>query len=277
MNSEDRRDPDYSLGYSSAELRRLGIQHELYGSFTRELFVEAGLSPGMKILDIGSGAGDVSMLAAELVGPRGSVVGVEINPQAIETASTRVRESGYNNARFELGDVRDTLADGEFDAVIGRWILMWVADPVALLNAAKGYLRPNGIIAFQESEFTCGPTTFPETPLFRQVAQWSADIMDQGGPDFHMGYKLHKTFLDAGLPSPQLVFHTPIGSGQTWSGFEYLAETVRRLLPRLQQLGVAGPNEIEIDTLADRLRDEAGQAESVATMPAVIGAWSHNS
>ena len=48
---------------------------------------------------------------------------------------------------------------------------MWVADPVALLNAAKGYLRPNGIIAFQESEFTFGLTTFPETPLFRQVAQ----------------------------------------------------------------------------------------------------------
>ena len=202
---------------------------------------------------------------------------MEINPQAIETARTRVRAAGYENIRFELGDVRDTLADGEFDAVIGRWVLMWVADPIALLYAAKGYLRPDGIIAFQESEFTFGPTTFPETPLFRQIVQWNAEMMDQGGPEFHMGFKLHKTFLDAGLPAPHLVFNTPVGSGPTWIGYEYLAETIRSLLPRLQQLGVAGSGEIEIDTMADRLRAEAGQADSVTTMPAVIGAWSRNS
>ena len=273
MDPKDRVDPEYELGYSGAELRRLTIQHDLYVPYTRRLLLDAGLSPGMKVLDVGSGAGDVSMLAADLVGDGGEVVGVEINPKSVETARSRASNAGYRNVRFELGDVREESFDSEFEAVIGRWVLMWVADPVAVLIIAKGLLKADGIIAFQESEFTFGPASFPETPLIGQIAQWHELMMEQGGPEFHMGYKLYKTFLDAGLPAPHLEFNTPIGGGPSWGGYEFIAETMRALLPRIQQLGVAGSTEVEIETLADRIRDEIILANGFATMMPVIGAW----
>lgn len=274
MNSKNERDPNYDLGYSNAELRRLRTQHEVYGAFTRQLLIDAGLSPGMKVLDVGSGAGDVSMLAAGLVGQSGEIVGVEINPDSIETSQARVRDAGLNNVRFELGDVREASIGTEFDAVIGRWVLMWVGDPVAIVIKAKELLKTGGIVAFQESELSFGPVTFPETPLIRQIAQWNAQMIEHGGPEFHMGYKLYKTFIDAGLPAPNLVFNTPIGAGPSWPGYEYVAETMRSLLPRIQEIGLAGSDEIEIDTLAERIRDEVVLADSIITMPPVIGAWS---
>ena len=60
---------DYLLGWSEQEVTRLIWQGELFRPFTRRLLEEAGLKPGMRVLDLGSGAGDVAMLAAELVGP----------------------------------------------------------------------------------------------------------------------------------------------------------------------------------------------------------------
>ena len=61
--------PTYLMGRSEAETRRLMAQHRLYGPFTRRLLEDAGIEEGMKVLDVGSGAGDVALLAAELVGP----------------------------------------------------------------------------------------------------------------------------------------------------------------------------------------------------------------
>ena len=67
----------YILGRSDAETRRLIVQHQLYGPFTRQFLTASGITAGMKVLDVGSGAGDVALLLAELVGPQGRVVGVE--------------------------------------------------------------------------------------------------------------------------------------------------------------------------------------------------------
>ncbi len=147
MNTRDQADPVYQLGHNTAELRRLSIQHQLYGPFTRQFLIAAGLAPGMRVLDVGSGAGDVSMLAAELVGGKGEVIGVETNPQSVATARARVGEARYENIRFELGDVREAISDGDFDAVIGRFILMWVDDPVVILRRAKELLSKNGIVS----------------------------------------------------------------------------------------------------------------------------------
>jgi 2-polyprenyl-3-methyl-5-hydroxy-6-metoxy-1,4-benzoquinol methylase len=69
--------PDYALGRSAAETRRLIAQHQIYGPITRRFLTAAGVSAGMRVLDLGSGAGDVALLLADLVGPQGRVVGVD--------------------------------------------------------------------------------------------------------------------------------------------------------------------------------------------------------
>ena len=77
MNMEAIGRPGYVLGHSEHELARLSRQGQMFFPFTRQLFDRAGIGPGMHVLDEGSGAGDVSLLVAELVGPEGRVVGVD--------------------------------------------------------------------------------------------------------------------------------------------------------------------------------------------------------
>ncbi len=85
---------DYALGRSEAETRRLIVQHQLYGPFTRQFLAGAAVTAGMKVLDVGSGAGDVALLVAQLVGPQGEVVGVAMDPGILEVALLR-RAAGW--------------------------------------------------------------------------------------------------------------------------------------------------------------------------------------
>jgi SAM-dependent methyltransferase len=227
----------------------------------------------MKVLDVGSGAGDVALLLADLVGPRGSVVGVEMNQAILETARERVSAVGWTNVTFLDGDVTSIVLDDGFDAVVGRWILMYLPDPVAVLRGLVGRLRSGGIVAFQENDFTYPPTTFPPAPLHQQIMRWTTPPPGAGGPDQQMGSKLRQTYLDAGLPGPELRLDAPVGGGEDWPGYTYVADTVRSLLPMLEQMGVAKAEDVDVETLADRLRAEALEQHGVQMLPIVIGAW----
>jgi SAM-dependent methyltransferase len=263
----------YVLGRSAAETQRLIRQAHIYGPFTRQFFAAAGISAGMKVLDVGSGAGDVALLLADLVGPHGTVIGVDMNRTILDTAWARVRAVGWTNVTFLAGDVRSIGLDDDFDAVVGRWILMHLPDPVAMLHQLPHHLKPGGIIAFQESDFTYPPTTFPPAPLHQQVVQWTTLLPGHGGPGRQMGSKLYQTYLDAGLPAPQLRLDAPIGGGSDWPGYIAVADVVRSLLPMLEQRGIVTAQEADIETLADRLRAEVIGQQGVQMLPMVIGAW----
>jgi SAM-dependent methyltransferase len=272
MGAVDPSD-SYALGRSAAETRRLIRQAQIYGPITRQFLVSAGIGAGMKVLDVGSGAGDVALLVADLVGPRGAVVGVEMNPAILETARARVSAVGWTNVTFLDGDVTSIGLDDDFDAVVGRWILMYIPDPVAVLRGLLGRVRPGGIIAFQENDFTYPPTTFPPAPLHQQVMRWTTPPSGSGGPDQQMGSKLHRTYLDAGLPDPQLRLDAPVGGGEDWPGYAYVADTVHSLLPMMEQMGLVSADDVDIETLADRLRAEVVGQRGVQMLPIVMGAW----
>src|SRR5262245_66358718 len=76
--------PSYALGYTNAEHERLTRQAELIAPVTERLFHDAGIEPGHRVLDLGSGLGDVSMLVARLVGVSGEVIGIERDATSIE-------------------------------------------------------------------------------------------------------------------------------------------------------------------------------------------------
>ena len=78
----------YPLGRSDAETRRLMLQHQVYSPITRQFLMTAGITRGMKVLDLGSGAGDVAMLCADLVGPQGAVVGIDANASILDSRDT---------------------------------------------------------------------------------------------------------------------------------------------------------------------------------------------
>jgi SAM-dependent methyltransferase len=263
----------YALGRSDAETRRLILQHQLYGPFTRQFLTAAGITAGMMVRDVGSGAGDVALLLADLVGPQGLVIGVDTNAEILQVARSRVQAVGWTTVTFQPGDIMDLDLARDFDAVVGRWILQYTPDPVALLGRVRTWLGPGGIVAFQEIDLSSPPRAYPTGPLHEQVMRWTTPPPGSPGPDPQMGLKLFKTFLQAGLPAPQLRRDVPAGGGPSWPGFAYVADTVRSLLPFLERVGAVRPDEVDIDTLEERLRVEVVSQDGIQLLPAIVGAW----
>jgi ubiquinone/menaquinone biosynthesis C-methylase UbiE len=140
----------YALERSRQEHARLTHQAALFKSTTQRLFHAAGLAPGMRVLDVGTGTGDVAFLAAELVGPEGAVVGIDVDSAALVTASARAEDLGLHNVRFVEGDIHTVAVGDDFDAAVGRLVLMYLGDPARALSAIAARVRSGGTIAFQE-------------------------------------------------------------------------------------------------------------------------------
>src|SRR6478736_3709813 len=130
-----RPSTDYPLGNTDGEHERLIRQAARVAPTTERFFREAGIGPGQRVLDIGSGVGDVAMLVARLVGPSGEVVCIERDPKSIDRARARVAEAGLHNVIFNKSDVGQILDEEPFDAAVGRFILMYLPDPVAALRS----------------------------------------------------------------------------------------------------------------------------------------------
>jgi len=268
-------DPTYLVGRSEEETQRLLRQGQLYGPLTRRLLVDAGVGQGMRVLDVGSGAGDVALLAAELVGPTGAVVGIDTDAAILEVARRRVRAVGWANTTFVEGDVRTAAGLGTFDAVVGRFILFWVRDQVEVLRACAARLRPGGALVFQEHD-VLDPTWYRAYPPSRASAphdRWGAHVLQQQGIDPAMANKLYGAYLEAGLPDPQLRYEAPLGGGPDWVGYEARADHARRLAPRIVEAGLATEAELATETLADRMREELVEQRGVLRCIPVVGIW----
>jgi SAM-dependent methyltransferase len=281
MSQTDSRADTYVLGRGEAETRRLILQHLIYAPLTRRVFEAAGIGAGMRVLDVGSGAGDVSLLLAELVGPTGRVVGVDQNAAILDTARARVAAAGWRNVEFYAGDAAEVAPGEAFDAAVGRWVLMYQPDPAAFVRRLVMRLRVGGVVAFHENDFGYPPATFPPSELSQQVQRWSLPpgaggspaAPGPGGPEMRMGSKLFRVYLEAGLPAPQLRLEAPVGGGPDWPGYEYTAETLRSLLPVLQRFTGVDAAAVDIDTLAARMRQDAVDGQRVQMLPQMFGAW----
>jgi len=264
----------YLLGHSDEEINRLILQSSFLNDLTRHMLVDAGLTPGMRVLDIGTGAGDVALLAAEIVGAEGEVVGIDINGEVLDIARTRADEAGLTNVRFIETDLRAMAFVEAFDAAVGRLILIHSGDPVAALTAAARTVRPGGIIAFQDFNLLEDSIrSYPPHPLVTVVNRWICESAARAGLICDIGYRLFSCFIAAGLPEPELRCGSPMGCGTSWDGYVWAAESVRSFLPAITQTEVATAEEVDIDSLAARLRTEVGASGSVLRAPDVISAW----
>jgi ubiquinone/menaquinone biosynthesis C-methylase UbiE len=275
MEQQRTGDPPYVMGRSAAEARRLEQQADFFKPFTRHLFVEAGITTGMTVLDLGSGSGDVALLAAELVGPTGQVVGVDSNPAIVATARERARAAGLAQVTFIASDFRDVALAQDFDAVVGRFVLEYQADPVAALRSALGALRADGLAVFCEFNLPAGVASYPHSPLHQLAGRCVSETYARAGVELEMGWKLYQTFLDAGLPEPQLRTETLIGGGREWMErfAPYAANTLRSLMPLILEYGVATEEEIGIESFEARYREEILSQRGIVQPATMVGAW----
>ncbi|HYB82020.1 MAG TPA: class I SAM-dependent methyltransferase [Mycobacterium sp.] len=264
----------YVLGHADVEIQRLLLQARLYDKDTEHALHLAGLRPGMRVLDVGCGPGDVSVLAARLVGPAGTVLGVDAAAEIIEVARARAAEQGLSSVSFEQATIGDIDLHEPVDAVIGRLILMHLPDPALALRQLAGLVRPGGVIAFCETDIGA-VTSVPETPQFRAVTEGIVTAFRAVGLDPRFGTRLHSLFQQAGLPTPQLTLAAPIGGANNRDIFAYAMEVWRLMLPVAEQLGLVTDDLADIDTLLLRWREEAATAGAVVMMPPMITAWSY--
>jgi SAM-dependent methyltransferase len=270
---EKHRAP-YVLGHSSQEIDRLATQALLVDPITRRFFREAGIGPGMRVLDVGSGAGDVTFLAAALVGASGEVVGVDRAPAALAAAKERAAARSVANVSFRAGDPASLVFEGSFDAVVGRYVLMFQRDPVAMLRTLARHLRPGGVIVFHEPDWK-GARSFPPSRLYDQCCRWIADTFRASGADPHMGVKLYSTFVAAGLPAPSMQLESIVAGGvNCHDAVHFHTDLARTLIPDIERLGVASASEVDIDTLAERVFREVIANNGVIVGRSEIGAWS---
>lgn len=264
----------YTLGYTSKETQRLLTQGQLLNPFTQRMLKDAGITTGMKVLDLGCGPGDVSLLAAELVGETGQVLGVDANPPILELARARAQAAGLNNVSFQAGNINELTLDQDYDAIIGRLILLYLPERVALLRRLLAHLRPGGVVAFHE--FDLDPQAhyvYPPSPLDNQVWPWIVQAFERTGAELRMGPKLPSTFVEVGLPAPQLRYEAAVGFGPESAVYEVLVEVTRSVLPLLVKFGIATAEEVDIDTLLERFRAENIGQPRFSHLPPIIAAW----
>src|SRR5262249_35660801 len=141
---------DYVLGHCDFEIERLQIQAAVLANITRRLIGECKIQSGMRVLDIGCGAGDVSMLLAEVVGPSGLVVAIDREARAVATARSRAEAAGHRNIESVVATDDEIPVARPFDAALGRYVLPHQRDPVAMIRRAASAVRPGGVVAFHE-------------------------------------------------------------------------------------------------------------------------------
>jgi ubiquinone/menaquinone biosynthesis C-methylase UbiE len=127
-------------------------------------------------LDVGSGVGDVAFLTAGLVGGEGRVVGTDRSGAAIALARRRAKERSLDIVGFRERDPTDMTFDEPFDAVVGRYVLMFQPDPVTMLRRVAAHARRGGLVVFHEPN-RGGVRSHPPDPARRRPkTAWEAAL-----------------------------------------------------------------------------------------------------
>ena len=266
------RQREYVLGHSEAELARLASQASFFGDLTEDVLRRAGVGAGMDVLDVGCGAGDGSFLARSLVGPSGSVHGVDLSDVAVSAARARAEGAGAQNVTFETADLTKLRTSERFDAIVGRLVLLYLADPVSAVRSLARLLRPGGVIVFQEFDLSTARSV-PEIPLFEAHMGVVREAFRRAGAMVDMGTALYPIFRSAGLQDVMMIGHTRIEAGPASGAYEQLAGIARTLLPVIERFGLGTAASLDLDTFVQRLRAEVCERDAVIFAPRLVGVW----
>jgi len=259
---------DYSLGSDPQELQRLDRQAATIARPTGVLLQSAGIAPGMRVLDLGTGLGHVALQVAELVGPGGSVVGVDQSGDAIAVARSRAGPT----VRFEQADVLAFKDPEPFDAIVARLLLFHLPDPVELVRRKARALRDPGLMVL--IDFDIGRAgSEPRVHLAERALGWIDAGFRSVGANPRVGARLVPILRDAGFEAI-----TTIGVQRYYApgepdGPAMVAGVLRSLAPRIVAAGIATAGEIGIEDFEQRLGAALHEADAVLMAPTVTGAW----
>jgi ubiquinone/menaquinone biosynthesis C-methylase UbiE len=262
----------YVLGSEAAEVARLELQAQAIAQPTLALLRAAGIGEGMRVLDIGTGPGHVSLLLAGLVGPSGEVIAIDRDPRMLEHAETRRAAAGVTNVRYLEGDAR-TFRDAEpFDAIAERLVLFHLADAVDVVRHHLDALRPGGIFAAIDFDVAAARTE-PPTELVSTLMQWALAAFRAAGADPAIGTRLTQILAEAGLAEVGGFGIQGYLAPDDPAGPPTIAGVVRSLAHAMVAAGIATEAEIGLDTLEARVRETLLEHHATVVLPTVSGAF----
>jgi SAM-dependent methyltransferase len=267
------KEVDYVLGTSDRERQRLIAQAKQLYDTTLDAFRWGGIGAGMRVLDIGCGVGDVAMLAADIVGPSGSVVAIDRDTDNLAFAKQRASASGYTNIDFRVAEIGDFQDEMPFDSIVGRYILLFLPDRVGSLKSLMRSLRSGGSVVMVEPDFSLPFRSIPPAPLFDRVTELARAVIAAGNINVDSGPALLRVFREAGLEGTRMDARQWVGGGPGYEIYWLVAELVRSMVPAMEKHGIRGGEELDVETLAARLEAEAVALGSVLFFYRNFSAW----
>ena len=259
---------EYIIRGGAAGRERLRLLSRAMAPFTGALFDDAGIANGMRVLDIGCGGGDVTQELARRVGPKGRVLGMDMDAVEIEIARKEAVALGTANIEYRAGNVlTDTIAE-RFDGVYARFLLSHLAMPEQGLRRMMAALEPNGLLVVEDVDFS-GHFCRPERKSFDDYVRWYEQSARRRGVDCHIGPRLPAMLMDAGLKvlGARAVNPAAVDGPIKQMG----AATLAAIADSVVQEGLATRDAVEA-TLAD-LVDATEDPRVFMSMPRIVQCW----
>ena len=246
---------DYVLGTHDEEVARLGLQHRVWKPTVFDCWRNAGISPGMRVLDVGAGPGYATLDLAEIVGPRGEVLAVERSARFLDVARASCATRGLSHVKFQEADLMEQRIERTgFDAAWCRWVASFVKSPALLLARIAEAVRPGGTVIFHEY---IDYGTFRMAPRRYAVESFVSEVMESwraagGEPD--VALYLPSLLRDSGL---RILYATPrvFAISLADEMWQWPASFIEVNLARLWELGRVTPE------WAESVRREFHEAE----------------
>ena len=213
----------------------------------------------------------IAILAARLVGPTGTVVGVERDAGTLAKARERVAEAGLHNLTFMETDVAHLLGVEPFDAVVGRLILEFLPDPGAVVRSLATLVRPGGIVAFQDACWGPLLQLTTELPLRAKCVALIHQTFQRSAANMDMELALYRAFQEAGLPAPSMRIEVPVGDSPEIAHWVY--ELFCSLRPRMHEHDLTAAALGDLASLRSRLDAEMARAKAFGACIGLVGGW----
>ncbi len=232
-----------------------------FDAVTQRLLEDAGLSEGMRVLDIGCGMGVVSRQIAQLVGRSGSVMGIDVDAASLDLARAQTAQAGLSNIQYVQADLHTYQPEEEsFDAIVGRRVLMYLRTPPQVLARLSSGLRRGGVFAFQEQTRSIPSDRLGHWPLHDQLFAWVWETVRREGADPKLGVVLPRLLSQLGLSVTVSAAATVIGHEQ---GQHPLHSLIEWMIPRMIKQQVITDGQIDVSALPEQLQAERDQNPSL--------------
>jgi ubiquinone/menaquinone biosynthesis C-methylase UbiE len=194
----------YVIRGGRAGAARLHVLARNWAPTTAALFDRVGIEPGARCLDLGCGAGDVTVELARRVGPSGRVVGIDMDAEKLEAAREEAEAAGVAaTTEFTVGNAYDFTVADRHDIVYCRFVLQHLSRPAEVLRRMWAAVEPGGVLVVEDCDFTA-QFCYPPHPAFTFWTERYPAVLRAGGGDPELGRKLATLFAEADIPIPEI-------------------------------------------------------------------------